>query len=369
MDFKYSVEQEMLTDSLRRLGKNVWSFQQRRQRQEAGALDQGAWQQLAELGVLGLTIPEEFDGFGEGASSLLAIHMELGRSLVAEPVISSSVHGAGILRQIDNVLGQQLLRQLASGEKVCSVALREAAKVDDVSNLATQANQEGDNYILSGQKHAVSWGAQADYLIVSAQLDSELALFLVARDSEGVSVKDYPTMDGMRSAVVDLERVAVGKESLLAVGAEAKQVLLRAEQEALTALCAQAVGMMEQLLESTIEYVQTRQQFAKPLSTFQVIQHRLADMYIHLEEAKAMAFVATQALGLTDDGERQRRISASKIKVAKAAQFIAESAIQLHGGMGMTDELEVGDFFKRLTFVEFHFGDTPSHLSKLAALK
>ena len=369
MDFKYSEEQEMLVNSLQRLGKNLWSFQQRRQRQEKGGLDQEVWQQLADLGVLGLTIPEDCGGYGEGVGSLLAIHMELGRSLVAEPVISSSVFSAGILAQVDNHLGREVLGQLGSGELKCSVALREQDREDDLSRVTTEASQADGNYILTGRKHAVSWGAQADYLIISGLLNGEFALFLVSRDSQGVSVEDYPTMDGMRLAIVDLDGVTLTEDSLLAVGDAAKEVLRNAEHEAITALCAQAVGMMEQLLAITIEYLQTRQQFGKQLSSFQVIQHCLADMYIQLDEAKAMAFVAAQALSMSDEVERQRRISSSKIKVAKAAQFIGESAVQLHGGMGMTDELEVGDFFKRLAFVEFQFGDTPSHLAKLASLR
>ena len=259
MDFKYSEEQQMLTESLRRLGKYVWSFEQRRQRQAKAELDSQAWQQLAELGVLGLTIPEEFDGFGESPASLLAIHLELGRSLVAEPVISSSVHSSAILRASHSTQAQQLLPQLASGEAVCSVALRETGRVDDVADVKTQATKNVEGYVVTGSKQAVSWGAQANYLVVSANLDGQLALFLVPADAAGVQRTDYPTMDGMRCATVSLEQVAVSAEALLATGDQAVDILRNAEQEATVALCAQTVGMMEQLLAITIEYLKTRQ--------------------------------------------------------------------------------------------------------------
>ena len=369
MDFKYSEEQQMLSESLRRMAKDVWSFEQRRQRQKNAELDSATWQQLAELGVLGLTIPQEYDGFGESPASLLAIHFELGRALVAEPVIASSVHSNAILRASDKAEAHRVLRQLAAGESVCTVAVRENTRVDNFLQIQTQAVAQADGYVLNGSKHSVSWGAQADYLIVSALVDAQLALFLVPSDAAGISKQDYPTMDGMRCATVEFNNVVLGAESLILSGEQALEALTTAEHEATTALCAQTVGMMEQLLDITIEYVKTRQQFGKTLSSFQVIQHRLADTYIQLEVAKSMSFVAAQAIGLSDAKERQRRISSAKIKVMQGAKFIGESAVQLHGGMGMTDELEVGDYFKRMSFNEFHYGDSIYHLEQLAQLK
>ncbi|MDO5679128.1 MAG: acyl-CoA dehydrogenase family protein [Pelistega sp.] len=369
MDFKYSEEQQMLSESLRRMAKDVWSFEQRRQRQKSAELDGTTWQHLAELGVLGLTIPQEFDGFGEGPASLLAIHLELGRALVAEPVIASSVHSSAILRASSQAQAHELLRHLAAGESVCTVALGESSRVDNLGKIQTLAQAQVDSYVLSGTKHNVAWGAQADYFIVSALLEGQLAVFLVPSDVEGVSKQDFPTMDGMRCASVSLNQLVLAKDSLLLQGQRALEVLQQAEQEAIAAVCAQTVGMMEQLLAITIEYLKTRQQFGKALASFQVIQHRLADMYIQIEVAKSMAFVAAQALGLADAKERQRRISAAKIKVMQGAKFIGESAVQLHGGMGMTDELEVGDYFKRMTLNEFHYGDSVYHLSQLAILK
>lgn len=369
MDFKYSEEQEMLSESLRRMAKDVWSFEQRRKRQNNTELDGTAWQQLAELGVLGLTIPQEYEGFGEGPASLLAIHLELGRALVAEPVIASSVHSNAILRASQQAPAHQLLRKLAAGESVCTVALCETARADNPLQIQTQALEQADAYVLSGIKQNVSWGAQADYFIVSALLNEQLVLFLVPSDTAGISKHDYPTMDGMRCASVEFKQVTLAADSLLLMGDQALEVLRQAEHEASTALCAQTVGMMERLLEITIEYVKTRQQFGKALASFQVIEHRLADMYIQLEVAKSMVFVAAQALGLQNPQERQRRISAAKIKVMQGAKFIGENAVQLHGGMGMTDELEVGDYFKRMTFNEFHYGDSVYHLAQLAILK
>jgi alkylation response protein AidB-like acyl-CoA dehydrogenase len=360
----------MLTDSLRRLVEDNWSRPKRRERQSAGVLNRNAWSSLVELGVGGLLVPEEFGGFGESAATMLAVHQELGRGLVSEPVIPSAVIGVTLLAHSENqAMKQRWLTAHAEGDAVLAVAWQEQGERDSQRPLCTRATVSKEGFMLEGRKILVWHGAAAQAVIVSALLDGEVALFIVASDTKGVSVHDYPTFDGARVATVEFKNVSVSDQNLIARGEQAERLLARALDYGITALCAHACGAMAYLTDSTIQYLKTRQQFGQPLAAFQVLQHRLGDMLIQSEMGLSMTYVAAIALGEQDDAKRSRLVSMSKVEVAAAARLVGEISVQLHGGMGMTDELEVGDYFKRLTYTDMLLGDTNFHLQRMQELE
>ncbi|MEY3671562.1 MAG: hypothetical protein RI904_1219 [Pseudomonadota bacterium] len=357
MDFSYSEEQRMLTDSLRRLVTDEWTRPKRRARM--GGLDAGAWGSLVELGVGGLMVSEEFGGFGESPATMLAVHQELGRGLVSEPTISSAVMAVTVLNHSDcQALKQRWLSAHADGEAVLAVAWQEAGERDAQRPLCTRATALE---VIHGEHPRAEAGVERGVLEEGVERSVE-------QGAQGLSCEDFPTFDGGRAATLRFDRVAVSKEQLIAKGARAQELLALAIDFGITALCAQACGAMAALTDTTIQYLKTRKQFGQPLAAFQVLQHRLGDMLIQSEMGLSMTYAATIGLAEQDPVKRARLVSMAKIEVAAAARFVGESAVQLHGGMGVTDELEVGDFFKRLTYVDILLGDTNYHLQRLQDL-
>ncbi|WP_404993771.1 acyl-CoA dehydrogenase family protein [Cupriavidus pauculus] len=362
MDFTYSEEQQMLADSLRRFVASEYTFEKRRRNaREHGAFDGRIWSALAEMGVLGLGIPAEHGGFGEGPASQVVVQRELGRALVQEPVIPGAViAGAVLSHYAPAALQTQWLPAIASGERVFALAYLEPAtryRLDAAQASATPSANHG--YVIDGVKSTVWHGGAADMYLVSAKLDGALALFLVQRDAPGVSVTPYPTID--RLAGADL---ALDKTPATLVTADGLAALEFGIDHGIAAQCAAAAGAMERLIEITAEYLGARKQFGKPLASFQALQHRMAEMLMHKELALSMAYVAAQGLDAADPEERRRKVSAAKVITARAARFVGQQAVQLHGGMGMTDELEVGDYFKALTMTDVLLGDTDLHMER-----
>ncbi|EFF77040.1 acyl-CoA dehydrogenase family protein [Achromobacter piechaudii] len=369
MDFIYTEEQRMLADSLRRLVDQAWTFPQRRARQAAGTLDSRAWGALAELGVLGLTISQDYGGFGEVPASLLPVHVELGRGLVSEPVIPSAVMGAALLDACGDAARGHWLPAIASGEAIVSVAYQEPGRRYDTQPQDCRAARTGQGWRLDGAKHLVWHGAAATAWLVSAKgAEGQTVLLAVPANAEGVRVTDTPTLDGARCARLDLNAVGLPADALLAEGADADAALTQALQWGTAALCAHAAGAIDRLLEITVDYLKTRKQFGQPLAAFQALQHRLAEMLVAKELALSMAYVAVAALTEPDAAQRRRMIASAKLEAARAGRQVAQMAVQLHGGMGMTDELEVGDYFKRLTMVDQLLGDTAEQLAVLEGL-
>jgi len=369
MDFAYSEEQRMLTDSLRRVMADTWAFEKRRARFEAGKLDRQAWKQLAELGVTGLLVPQELGGFGETPATMLAVHLELGYGLVAEPVIPSAVMATVMLADSANQdTGSKWLSAMAEGSQIVTVAWQEAGERYSTKAVVTQAATSNGGYVLKGAKRHVWHAAGADAMIVNAVLAGEQALFLVPTGAPGVAIEDFPTFDLARSGNVTFTDVQLDASSLIAKGKAAEEIFAKGMDYAITALCAHAGGAMKRLIEITTEYLKTRKQFGQPLINFQALQHRLADMLIEQEMAVSHTYVAALALSDEEGPLRGKRVSMAKNLVSKSARFVGEQAVQLHGGMGMTYELEVGDFFKRLTFVEFLLGDSIFHQQRAQLL-
>jgi alkylation response protein AidB-like acyl-CoA dehydrogenase len=371
MDFEFKEEQLQLADALKRWIARDYGFETRRGivQSEAGVSDQ-AWATLAELGLTALPVPEEQGGFAGDAVDMFVVMQELGRGLVVEPYFAT-VLGAEFLR-----LGGghgALLEQVAAGELKLACALGERQSRHDMRDIATRAQQDGDGWLLNGEKKVVMHGAQAGMLIVSgrsggAQRDEDgISLLAVPADAPGVHITGYRMLDGQRAADVRFDGVRVGADALIGQAGAGWSVLEAALDYGAGLLCAEAVGAMDALFAATLDYLKTRQQFGVPIGKFQALQHRMADMYIHLEQARSMALLAAVRLRAGNAAERRQAVSAAKYRVGQAARFVGQQAVQLHGGMGVTDELPAAHYFKRLTTIELTLGDADHHLARFIA--
>lgn len=372
MDFTISVEQQMLVDSLRKFIESDHTFSHRREvaRRQSG-FDPEIWSALADMGVPGLGVSERYGGFEESALSRLLVYKELGRGLVTGPFIPSSIMASGVLQACaSEVARDQWLPRMASGEKIVVPAYQETGGRYNLESIQTRAVVTSDRVEINGAKQLAWSGAAAHAFIVSARIaeGEQFGLFLVERDREGVHIVDYPTMNGEGAADIHMESVNLAPSCMICAGPEALEVLGLAIDSGIAALCAHGAGAMERLVELTCEYLKNRSQFKKPLASFQALQHRVADMLVQQELALSMAYVAADAAQLQDAQEARKMLSAAKIVCARAGRFIGQQAVQLHGGMGMSDELEVGDYFKHLTMLDALLGDTDFHMTRYARL-
>lgn len=352
MDFSFTEEQRQLEDTVRRFVAKDYAFEQRRAlRDSAAGWSREAWQALADLGLLALNVPEEHGGLGAGPVETMLVMNALGPGLLLEPYLASAVVATALLRECPQQAG--LLAQMAAGEPIVVLAH------DEPADPATVCRPAETDFLLDGRKCVVAHAAAADALIVSARLEDDLALFLVPCDAPGLTLDSFPTLDGRRAAEVHLAGVRLPATARLAAGQDA---LERALDIGLAALCAEAVGIMKATLDATADYLRTRRQFGQPIGRFQALQHRAADMLLHYEQAKSMSYLAAMRCTSKDARERRRALSAAKVVTGRAARFIGQQAVQLHGGMGMSDELIVSHWFKRLTAIEIEFGDSDTHL-------
>jgi alkylation response protein AidB-like acyl-CoA dehydrogenase len=371
MDFTFTEEQKQFSDALRRWIDKDYGFERRKQiiHSETGTSEQ-AWNTLAELGMTALPVPEAQGGFDGSAVDMMVVMHELGRGLVIEPYFAT-VLGAQFLKLAGDK--DDLLVQVASGKLKLACALHERQARHDLFDIATTARAEGDGYVLDGAKSVVIHGAQAGMLIVSARsagaqrdLDG-ISLFAVPADAPGVNRRDYRTIDGQRAADIVFSQVRLPASTLLGVAGGGWEVLDAAADYGIALLCAEAVGAMEALNAATLDYLKTRQQFGVPIGKFQALQHRMADMFMHLEQARSMAMLAAVKVASTDVQERRRTVSAAKARVGQALKYVGQQAVQLHGGMGVTDELPAAHLFKRLSMIELTLGDTDHHLARFVA--
>ncbi|MEZ5613741.1 MAG: acyl-CoA dehydrogenase [Rhodocyclaceae bacterium] len=352
MDFSFTEEQRQLEDTVRRFVAKDYAFEQRRaMRASAGGWSREAWRALADLGLLALNVPEAHGGLGAGPVETMLAMNALGPGLPLEPYLASAVVATALLRECPQQA--DLLAQMAAGERVVVLAREET------HGAVTRCRPAGTDFLLDGRKCVVRHAAAADLLIVCADLAGETVLFLVPRETPGLALDAYPTLDGTRAADIRLDGVRVPAAARLAAGHAA---LERAQDIGLAALCAEAVGIMRATLDATVDYLRTRRQFGQPIGRFQALQHRAADMLLHYEQAKSMSFLAAMRCASKDAAERRRALAAAKVTINRAARFIGQQAVQLHGGMGMSDELVVSHWFKRLTAIEIEFGDSDTHL-------
>ena len=339
---------------------------------EPDGWSRAVWQQYAELGLLGLPFAEAHGGFGGGAVETMIVMETFGRGLVLEPYFATVILGGGLLRRAASPAQQQaLLPQVVQGKLKLAFAHVERHSRYDLADVATTAKQDGAMWVLDGAKSVVLHGDCADRLLVTARTSGNrrdrngIGLFLVDPSAAGVTRRGYPTQDGLRAAEVTLSGVRVPQDDAIP---NALPAIEHVVDEAIAALCAEAVGCMQAMHETTLEYLKTRQQFGRPIGQFQVLQHRSVDMLVALEQARSMAMFAAVMAAEEDPTERRRAIAAAKVQIGRSGRHIGQEAIQLHGGIGMTMEYKVGHYFKRMTMIDKLFGDADTHLETLAQL-
>ena len=375
MDFSFSEEQTLLRNSVQKFIQGAYDFETRRKvsRSDTGWRKE-IYGQMAEMGLLGVIVPEDFGGLGGSAVDAMIIAEEFGRGLVIEPWLNNAVIASGVLKAAGSTAQkEELLAGIAAGETIFAFAYAEPQGRYNLANLTTTAAKSGDGYVLNGHKAVVLGAPFADKLIVTArtsggQRDAEgVTVFIVDKGAKGVTTRDYPTVDGSRASEVTFENVAVGADAVIGeVGQGLKTVELVTDQ-AIAALSAESTGAMKVLNDTTIEYAKTRKQFGTPIGKFQVLQHRMVDMFMNYEQSVSITYMVTLKLE-EEEAERKKAASAAKVQIGKAGRFIGQSAVQIHGGMGMTDELNVGHYFKRLTMIDTLFGNVDHHLKRYASL-
>ena len=374
MDFEFSDEQRQLREAVEGFATKEYTFDRLRAIKRSGAgWDPAVWRGLAELGVTALNVPAALGGLGYGPTETLALMDASGPSLLLEPILTSAVIATALLRQFDGAGAAELLRAMAAGDRIAALAHFEPGSRFETRWVETRATPAGPGYRLDGHKAVVAHAGLAQALLVSARSsggagDAEgVSLFMVPRDAPGLTLTEYLTVDGQRAADIRLDGVRVPDSSRLGGEGDALAPIEAALDVGLAALCAEAVSIMQALVRATVEYLNNRQQFGQPIGRFQALQHRVADMTVHLEQARSMSYLAAMRCASANLDERRRALSAAKVVIAEAARFVGQQAVQLHGGMGMTDELKVGHWFKRLTAIEMLFGDGDFHLQRFAA--
>ncbi len=375
MDFEFSDEQRQLREAVEAFAAREYPFDRLRAIKRSGAgWDPKVWRGLAELGVTAINVPASLGGLGYGPTETLALMEATGPSLLLEPILTSAVIATALLRQFEgSAAAAALLRALAAGDRIAALAHFEPQSRFETRWVETRAAPAEGGFRLDGDKSVVAHAGIADVLLVSARVSGAanegegLSLFAVPRDTSGVRLTEYVTVDGQRAADVRLEDARVPPQSRLDGAGDALAAVEAALDVGLAASCAEAVSIMQALVRATVEYLNTRQQFGQPIGRFQALQHRVADMTVHLEQARSMSYLAAMRCTSPDLDERRRALSAAKVVVAEAARFVGQQAVQLHGGMGMTDELKVSHWFKRLTALEILFGDGDFHLQRFAA--
>jgi alkylation response protein AidB-like acyl-CoA dehydrogenase len=371
MDFNFTDEQSMLRDTVASYLADHYSFDQRRAvvSKEPG-WSPAVWKAFAEeLGILGAPFPEDLGGLGGGAVENLVVMEELGKALVVEPYLPTVVIGGGFLKHSGHVQAPDLIGKIIGGDATFAFAWAEPQGRYNLADLKTAAKKDGAGYVLNGHKAAVVGAPFASHLIVTArtgggQRDAQgISAFLVEKTAPGVTTRDYPTVDGNRASEVFFENVKLPAEALVGPQDHGLPLIEKVVDEAVVATCGEACGVLRKLHEGTLEYTRQRKQFGQPISAFQVLQHRMVDMFINLEQSISMTYMATIRLG-DDAAERSKAAAAAKVQVGKACRFVGQNAIQLHGGMGMTDEMAIGHYFKRATLIESAFGTTDHFLGR-----
>ncbi len=372
MDFNLTKEQEQLSDNIQRFVAKEYGVERRKAiLKSKEGFSREVWAKLGELGLLALQVPEEHGGLGASAVEVLLTMNAIGKGLLLEPFLPSAILGTALLRELGSAEQKRsILPRLAAGELIVVPAHGEAGARYDLERVETRATASADGFVLEGKKAVVLHAPSADLLIVSARTSGKvsdeagISLFIVPRDAPGISLHAYPTMDSQRAADLTFHQVRVPRSSLLGPEGGAFATLAAVFDLGLAALCAEAVGALQASLDATIEYTKTRKQFGQPIGKFQALQHRMADMLMHLEQARSMSYLAAMRCTDPDAATRRRAVSAAKVLVGQACRYVGQQSIQLHGGMGMTDELLISHHFRRLAAIELSLGDTEHHLEQ-----
>ncbi|WP_018316090.1 acyl-CoA dehydrogenase family protein [Bradyrhizobium sp. WSM2793] len=372
MDIQFTEEQELLRSSVQRLLRDQYDFEARRKivASEEG-FSRTRWKVFAELGLLAAPFSEDAGGLGGGPLSTMIVMQEFGRHLVVEPFVETVVLAGGLIEQLGTSEQKQgFIPGIIDGSRIWSLAWTERASRFDFASVATKARREGGDYVLSGEKTMVMAAPWADHLIVSARTAGDnrdrggVSLFAVDRHAAGVNLQSFKTIDGRRAADISLREV---RGQLLGAEGEGVAALETCRDRAIGALCAEVVGAIGELNAATLDYSKTRKQFGTTIGSFQALQHRMVDMFIAHQEALSLMQHLNLSLNARDSG-LSRLASGAKSKIGYAGKFVADQAVQLHGGMGMTDELNVGHYFKRISSINIQFGDPAFHVLRYAQL-
>lgn len=371
MDFNLTGEQQLLRDGITKFLAARYNLEASRTAAKTGAGWQpDIWRGFAtELGILGATLPEDVGGIGGGPVELLIISEALGHALVIEPYIDTVVVAGGLLHRAGGPAATSVLKKIIAGTAVVAVAGAEPDSGDRWQDVSTLARADGDGWILNGAKIMAVGAPLATHLLITARTAGVdgMSLFLTEVDSAGIETHPYRTIDDRRAADLVFHDLRLPAEALLGEQGRAWPSVARARDEGAAAICSEAVGCMRKVLADTVEYCKQRQQFGQPIGSFQVLQHRLVDMHMELEQAVAAGCLAILKLE-ADEATRARAVSVGKATVGRAARFIGQQAVQLHGGMGMTEELAIGHYFKRLTAIQYEFGSTDQHIARYTEL-
>jgi len=373
MDFSFTEEQNLLRNSVQKFVQNDYGYDARRAliKSEAGWKREN-WTKIADMGLLGAPFTEDQGGLGGGPVETMIIMEEFGRGLVVEPYFGTVVLAGGFLRHGGTAAQQaQYIPEIIEGKRIFAFAFAEPQGRYSLADLTVNAKKSGAGYTLNGHKAVVIGAPWADTLVVTARTgggqrdEKGISVFLVDKKAKGVSCRDYPTVDGLRASEVTFESVALDASALVGEADNGLPLIERVTDEGIAALAAESIGAMKVLNDATVEYCKTRKQFGVPIGKFQVLQHRMVDMFMNYEQSVSITFMVTLKLGESDH-ERRKAASAAKVQIGKAGRFIGQQAVQLHGGMGMTDELNIGHYFKRLTMIDTMFGNVDHHLRRYA---
>ncbi|MER8576792.1 acyl-CoA dehydrogenase family protein [Mesorhizobium sp. M1409] len=376
MNFDLTEEQRLLKDSIERLLQDKYGFNERGVYAAQGpGYSDAMWSRYAELGLLAMPFAEEYGGFGGGPVETMIVMEAFGRALILEPYFPTVVLAGGILRHgANHAQKAELIPAIAHGRAKFALGYLEPQSRYDLFDVETKARKDGNGWILNGVKTLVLHGDSADKIILTARTTGDrrerqgIGLFLLDSDAPGLRRRGYPTHSGLRAADITLDNVRVDAANVIGEPEEGFPVLARVADEAVAALCAEAVGAFAKMQAITLDYLKTREQFGKKIGSFQVLQHRAVDMLVDLEQSRSMAIYAAIMAGVSDASERGRAVSAAKVQIGRSAKAIGQQSIQLHGGIGMTMEFSIGHYFKHVIMIDKLFGDADYHLGRLAAL-
>ena len=376
MDFSFTDEQTLLQETVARYVQNDYDFESRQKNaQLSNGFNPDNWNTFAELGWLGVPFSEEDGGFGGSAVDTMILMEQFGRALVVEPFLPSVIMAGGALKAGGSAEQKEsLLASIIDGSVQAAFAYAEPNSRFNLADVSTTATAEGEGYKISGDKAVVLNAQNADKLIVVARTSGEqrdeqgISVFIVDAKAQGVSRRDYPTVDALRASEICFENVSVTKGDLVGEAGAGFAIVEQVIDDAILAVGAEAVGAMEVLYKDTVEYCKTREQFGQPIGKFQVLQHRMVDMFMEYEQSKSILYMAAIRMDEGYGPAAQKAISALKVQIGKSARFVGQSAVQLHGGMGMTEELNIGHYFKRLTIILTLFGNADFHLKRFGRL-
>ncbi len=373
MDFNFTDEQTMLRDSVSRYLANTYTFDARMAAVNGDiGWNPGVWKAFAEeLGILGAPFAEAHGGLGGGAIENMIVMEEIGKALVIEPYLQTVVIGGGFLRAAGGALADAVIPKIIDGSVVIAFAYAEPQGRYNLADLRTTAKKDGAGYVLNGHKAVVYAAPWATHFIVTARTGgsvrerSGVSVFLIPANAPGITRRDYPTVDGARASEVYFENVAVGAETLIGAEGEGLPLIEQVVDEATAAVCAEGAGVVRKLHEGTLDYSRQRKQFGKAIGEFQVLQHRMVDIFMEVEQAVSMTLMATLRL---DEPDRAKHVSSAKNKISRGARFVGQNAVQIHGGIGISNELAIGHYFKRASMIESQFGDADYHLRRYESL-